>query len=194
MRRLVLVAVLLLSALVVEAAPVGGPATTLPGFQTGDAPWRRGTEYLRERLHAIGLPALKYEGTVLHIHQHLDIFVLGRHIVVPTGVGIAEDESYIAPIHTHDQTGVLHVESDDVQAFTVGQFFDIWGVRLSATCLGGHCVDDEHSLKIYVDGSEIAGDARAIELKRHQEIAIVYARRGAPPVKVPWIYNFPAEL
>lgn len=194
MRRLVLAAVLLLSSLGADAAPVNPPASPLPGLQTGEAPWRRGTDYLRERLRAIGLPALKQEGTVLHIHQHLDIFVLGRHILVPTDVGIAEDESYIAPIHTHDQTGVLHVESDDVQAFTLGQFFDIWGVRLSATCLGSHCVNDEHSLKVYVDGGEIAGDPRAIELKHHQEIAVVYARRGAPPVKVPWIYKFPADL
>jgi len=187
-------AVLLLSVLAADAAPVNPPSAPLPGLQTGDAPWRRGRDDLRARLHAIGLPALKQEGTVLHTHQHLDVFVLGRHIVVPTGVGIAEDESYIAPIHTHDQTGVLHVESDDVQPFTLGQFFDIWGVRLSATCLGGHCVDDEHSLKIYVDGSEIAGDPRAVALKQHQEIAIVYARRGTPPVTVPWIYNFPSDL
>ncbi len=70
---------------------------------------------------------------------------------------------------------MLHVESDEVQPFTLGQLFDIWGVRLSATCLGGHCVNDEHSLN-------------------HQEIAIVYARRGAAPVTVPWIYNFRSDL
>jgi len=175
-------------------AAVTSSDTPLPGLQTGEAPWRRGTEGLRERLSAIGLPALAQEGTVLHTHEHLDIFVLGRRVLIPANVGIDEQHGFIAPIHTHDETGILHVESDDVRAFTLGQFFDIWGVRLSEHCLGGYCAEEAHTLTVYVDGTPVATDPRAVELKHHEEIAIVFARRGDPPVSVPWIYNFPPGL
>ena len=193
MKPVALLSALLLCVALVEAAPVSPPLALLPGLQTGEAPWRRGSEFLRERLQAIGLPALKAEGTVVHTHEHLDIFVLGRHIQIPTGVGIDEQERFIAPIHTHDQTGVLHVESDEAREFTLGQFFDMWGVLLTESCLGAHCADADHTLKFYVDGREVP-DARAVELKHHMQIAIVYARRGAAPVNVPWIYKFPGDL
>ena len=166
---------------------------TLPGLQTGEAPWPPELDHLRERLHAIGLPALEAEGTVVHTHEHLDIIVNGRHILVPAGVGINEAQGFIAPIHTHDATGILHVESDEVRAFTLGQVFDIWGVRFTASCLGAHCVDEGHTLRTFVNGLDMPGDPRSIELEQHQEIAIVYAEKGAR-VAVPSSYRFPKDF
>jgi hypothetical protein len=159
----------------------------------GEAPWPPELDRLRERLHAIGLPALEAEGTVVHTHQHLDIIVNGRHISIPEGIGINEAQGFIAPIHTHDTTGILHVESDEVRAFTLGQVFDIWGVRFTANCLGAHCVDEGHTLRIFVNGLDMPGDPRSIELEPHQEIAIVYAEKGAR-VPVPSSYRFPKDF
>src|SRR6266851_3091024 len=149
MIRLVLAASLFLFACATQTGPGSG---TLPGLQVGPAPWLPETGTLRARLAAIGLPALEQEGTLVHTHQHLDIVVNGRPVEVPANVGINQTELYIAPIHTHDETGILHVESDEVRAFTLGQFFDIWGVRFTAACLGAYCADERHLLRVYVNG------------------------------------------
>src|SRR5712691_4730540 len=114
------IAVVVALVLAACATPAVRERAAVPGLQTGPAPWLPETATLRARLAAIGLPALEQEGTILHTHQHLDILVNGAAIEVPANVGINQTELYIAPIHTHDVTGILHVESDDVRAFTLG--------------------------------------------------------------------------
>ena len=105
---------------VVPRAPAG-----LPGELKGPAPWPANTAELRPRLTALGLPALAREGRALHIHQHLDVFVEGRRVTVPAGIGIDPAAGFIAPLHTHDATGVVHVESPSAKPFFLGQFFGV---------------------------------------------------------------------
>ena len=161
----------------------------LPGIQVGDAPWEAETAHLRERLDLIGLPALAAEGTGLHSHQHLDIFIHGHTVLVPAGIGIGPSRSYISPVHTHDGGGVIHVESPVVQTFTLGQFFDIWGVRLTAQCLGSHCTDAQGTLKVFVNGELAAGDPRNIALARRQEIVVAYGTEQESPKPIPFEYE-----
>src|SRR5881396_2786681 len=108
--------------------------------KTGPAPWPANTDKLKVRLSALGLPALSAEGTTLHIHQHLDLYVNGTKQVVPAQIGILTSPHVVfSPLHTHDTTGIIHVESPTVRSFTLGEFFDVWGVRFTPTCLGGYC-------------------------------------------------------
>jgi hypothetical protein len=84
-------------------APTG--PTALPGLQTGPAPWGANTADLAARLRAIGLPPLSAtEGTAVHIHQHLDIYVDGRPVPVPALIGIDPAVGF-APLHVHDTSG-----------------------------------------------------------------------------------------
>lgn len=62
----------------------------------------------------------------MHIHQHLDLYVDGRKVPVPAGIGIHPAVEF-APLHTHDASGVIHVESPTVRTYTLGQFFAVWG-------------------------------------------------------------------
>ena len=165
----------------------------LDSVSTSTAPWPAETAHLRERLSAIGLPALSNEGTALHIHQHLDIFIHGTTTPVPEGIGIheADGANFIASIHVHDTTGIVHVESPTVQTFTLGQFFDIWGVRLSSTCIGGYCSDGTNTFKLYVNGMLYADDPRKLELASHQEIVITYGTDAEVPKTIPSTYAFP---
>lgn len=167
---------------------------SLPGLQTGTAPWIAETDNLRARLSAIGLPALSAEGTALHTHQHLDITIHGVVASVPTDIGINEKERFISPIHVHDTTGIIHVESPVVQTFTLGQFFDIWGVKFTATCIGGYCADDANSLRVYVNGELQQGNPRNIALSAHQEIYISYGTAAEVAPIIPKEYRFPAGL
>jgi hypothetical protein len=165
----------------------------LPGIQTSVAPWPVETEYLRDRLSAIGLPALSSEGTALHIHQHLDIFVHGKPVAVPAEIGVNQKANFISPIHTHDATSVIHVESPTIQDFTLGQFFDIWGVQFTAQSIGGYTADATNALKVFVNGKEFIGDPRAIILVAHQEIVITYGTEKELPNPIPASYVFPAN-
>jgi len=166
-------------------------SSTLPGLQTGNAPWIAEIDHLKERLADIGLPALAEEGTVLHIHQHLDIFIHGKSVPVAAGIGINELAGFISPIHVHDDTGIIHVESPTIQTYTLGQFFDIWGVAFSANSIGGYTNDASSTLQVYVNGSKFNGDPRTLALAAHQEIVITYGTAEEQPV-IPSSFDFPA--
>jgi hypothetical protein len=139
-------------------------------------------------LQVLGLPALSQEGTVLHIHQHIDIFVDGNATVVPAGIGI-NPNNFISPIHTHDTSGVIHVESPTREDFTLGQFFAVWGVRFTPKRVGGYVSSASRPIRFYVGGTRVTSDPRDIVLSSHQEIAVVV---GASPGHVPSSYAFPA--
>jgi hypothetical protein len=176
-RKCIPVAVaLLLSAAISKGESAEKPADpmSLPGMQTGTAPWPPEIPNLLPRLNAIKLPALSAEGNALHIHQHLDIIINGKTVTVPSGIGINEIARFISPLHTHDVSGIVHVESDQVREFTLGQFFDVWGVRLTKDCIGGYCAKDSDKLRVFANGKLVNGDPRALVLSEHQEIAVVY--------------------
>ena len=170
------------------------PPASLPGQLTGPAPWPANVGDLAARLDALGLPALSQEGTALHIHQHLDVFVNGRRVVVPAGIGIDEVAQFISPLHTHDPSGIVHVESPDIRTFTLGQFFGVWGVRLTPRCLGGYCAAGARRLRVYVDGKPVPGDPRLVVLEPHEEIVVAFGTAAQLPRPLPSSYEFPAGL
>jgi hypothetical protein len=161
----------------------------LPGLQTGPAPWNAGLDTLPDRLDPVGVHALSNEGQVLHIHQHLDVFVNGKHEPVPQGVGIY-DGQFLTELHTHDATGIIHVESPVAKHFDLGQFFGVWGVRLNGDCVGGYC-RQVTPWTVYVNGRPYTGNPAELNLSEHQEIAFVI---GTPPKTIPSKYKFPPGL
>jgi hypothetical protein len=171
------------------SAPEVPKSNQLIGLQTGPAPWNTGLENLPDRLGPLGLHQLTNEGQVIHIHQHLDIFVNGKHEPVPANIGIY-DGQFLTELHTHDGTGIMHVESPTRRRFDLGQFFGVWGVRLNGDCVGGYC---QHVTpwRVYVNGRLYGGNPEALELKEHEEIAFVI---GTPPRKIPAKFAFPPGL
>jgi hypothetical protein len=163
-----------------------GPATA--------APWEANVAGLRARLHALGLPALRVEGRLLHTHEHLDLYLNGTHVAVPAGIGIGKDADgvFFSPLHTHDRTGILHVESSALRPYTLGEFFRVWGVRLTATCVGSYCAGDGRRVVAFVDGVRARGDPARIPLVRHEEIVITFGTAAELPQRIPSSYSFPA--
>jgi hypothetical protein len=161
----------------------------LIGLQTGPAPWNAGDDHMLDRLPQLGLKPLSVQGSVIHIHQHLDVYVNGKHITIPALIGIfasSSSEVIFADLHTHDTTGVLHVESATKRQFTLGEFFGVWGVRFTTTCIGGYC-KPQTPWKMYVNGVPYTGDPPGLVLRKHQEIVIAI---GKPPKKIPSTYAF----
>jgi hypothetical protein len=169
--------------------------------------WRAPNDPLERTVDA-GLDPARQEFLIHHNHAHLDVFVDGKAIAVPSGIGINIDDPEvrrfkapdgstdyggiercrrpcISPLHTHDGSGILHTESRTPQPNTLGQFFTEWGVPLSRSCVGKYC--EPQPVAFYVNGKPYAHDPRAIELTDRKEIAIVI---GTPPAKIPKTGNF----
>jgi sulfur carrier protein ThiS len=146
--------------------------------------------HLLANLQSAGLDALSAEGTVLHIHQHIDLIINGQAVEVPAAIGIGS--TFISPLHTHDTTGILHVESPVQKDFKLAQFFTEWGVTLSDTCIGSNCVDDTHKLIVAVNGTPVP-HVDDIILKAHNEIEIWYGDKNATPELIK-SYTFPSGL
>jgi hypothetical protein len=187
---LVVVGLIALGLLAQRGRSSNGPTpevdpNSLPGIQLTSAPWTPETSYLLERLHRVGLPALLKEGTQLHTHQHLDLFIDAHAVPVPAGIGIDQVGGFISPIHTHDKSGTIHIESPESGRYTLGQFFDVWGVRFTKDCIGSYCSAGDKALRVYVNGSIVGSDPRKVELEQGQEIAVTFGTTKELPDPIP---------
>jgi hypothetical protein len=147
-----------------------------------------------DHVTAAGLPFAE-EMLQVHYHAHLDINVDGKAVAVAQYIGFVVQGSNVqlAPLHTHDTTGIVHIENSVPATFVLGQFFIEWGVRFTATCLGAYCTGHGKELAVFVDGKRYQGDPTRLVLKKHQEIAVEYGRVGQLP-QPPSSYAFPAGL
>jgi hypothetical protein len=171
-------------------SPTQAGASPLPGASQGNQPWAPEYNHLSDRLAALGLPA--QDGTAFHIHQHLDISIDGTTVAVPELIGAETQLQSFAPIHTHDTSGVIHLESPVNQAFTLGDVFGVWGVYFTPDCLGAYCNVGDKTLRVFVNGKAFAGDFTKLVLKSHQEILVAYGTAAELPKKIPSSYTFPS--
>jgi hypothetical protein len=168
------------------AAPAGSASVL---GRTDNPPWNAPSD-VSAAVASAGLPMLGAEGTAVHIHAHLDIIVNGSAVQVPADIGVDDAQQKISPLHSHDTTGVIHIESPTKPAtFTLGQFFTQWQVSLSADHIGGLVSDNTRHLKVYVNGIPRDGDPAGIVLAAHDEIAIVYGT-DAQQSNVPHTYQW----
>ncbi|MEY2467990.1 MAG: hypothetical protein QOF21_688 [Actinomycetota bacterium] len=137
-----------------------------------------------DRIAEAGLPLLTAEGSIVHFHAHLDVFDNGERVTIPAGVGIDFERRVISPLHTHFDTGVLHVEAEADEPVTLGQFLMQWGVRVEGDCIGNVCAPDP--IAAYVNGVKQPGPVTEIVIKADLEIALIL---GTPPPTIPKGYT-----
>jgi len=93
-----------------------------------------GNAYANPPMDAMGM---------MHFHPSLTLVVDGKPAPVPAQIGIDptmwQNHSLdlygmkgMAPLHTHDTSGTIHIESYANRYYTFGQLLDIWGLDLSA--------------------------------------------------------------
>ncbi len=118
---------------------------------------------------------------LMHIHTNLTITLDSRPIVIPSQIGIDNSlwnghnlDKYgtpgmpmpggsmpvMAPLHTHDNLGLIHIESLINRDYTLGEFFNIWGVDLNGK-----------TVKATVNGKQVFGYKNII-LKDKENIAL----------------------
>ena len=129
------------------------------------------------------------EITTIHVHPWLQISInLGagiNNVTIPTAVGILDPQinngfagggSCFEPMHTHDSSGIIHVEAASVSTqYTIGAFFQIWQVTYGTvsfngasrpvvfnnTDILGYKTDSTHTLSLLVDGKNFTGTTYA---------------------------------
>ena len=91
-----------------------------------------------------------------HSHPNLVVTINGQGVVIPVTI----DPACPQPIHTHDSNGVLHIETDQNQNYTVGDWFLLWGhfandktqAIFNSTQIFNNRVDATHHITMTVNG------------------------------------------
>jgi hypothetical protein len=124
------------------------------------------------------------EVTTLHVHPWLQIVIStggnNASVTIPAAVGILDPQfqtsggvqvatggSCFEPMHTHDASGIIHIESAHItDQYTLGDFFNIWKVSypngvsvngvtspiiFNATDILGFKSGQGHTLSVLVD-------------------------------------------
>ena len=129
-----------------------------------------------------GIACQTNEQLAYHIHAHVSIYINGKLVSIPQGVGIATDGSCLYWLHTHDTTGVIHIESPTQKNYTLGNFFDEWSQRFSSLSYPSE-LDLTSGWQIWVNGKPYSGDFRNIQLTAHELITLAYNSPNAKPDK-----------
>jgi hypothetical protein len=135
------------------------------------------------------------EQLATHYHAHLQILYQGQSVKVPAQIGIKPTCFYW--LHTHDDTGVIHIEAPKSEAsrkFTLGDFFKIWGQPLSSKQVATIQVPAGQQLKVWVNGQPYTGDPAKIPLSSHEQIVLEIGPPFAdPPPAFTWDPNTYAQ-
>lgn len=138
-----------------------------------------------------GIQCSGKEQLVFHIHAHLAIYVNGSARTVPEGIGIMppRHETQNAAgvptvisgacfywLHSHTSDGILHIESPVQRTYTLGNWFDIWGIPLDSTHVG----PASGTVIAYLNGQVYSGDIRSIPLDVHNLIQLDVNGNVAP--------------
>ena len=104
----------------------------------------------------------------VHVHPQVSVFVDGNIEIVPANIGITSD--CMAEVHTHDMTGIVHVESVDLMRaddLTLSDLFGVWGKSMER---------EGYDLAVFLNG-ERSDDPPSIILRDKDNIEIRYAKK-----------------
>ena len=120
------------------------------------------------------------EQTAYHVHAHVTIWINGKQSLIPQYTGIASDGSCYYWLHTHDTTGVIHMEAPASRSFIFGNFLDEWSAHFSSLGYPPE-LDFTTGWKVWVDGKPYTGNFRNIPLVAHALITMAYDSPGVKP-------------
>ena len=123
-----------------------------------------------------------------HIHAHLTIYIDGQNVplVANTGiapVGVTSNASVTCYywLHTHDASGVIHIESPTTRLYPLSDFFDIWEKFSSSSSAFPTQLSSSAGWVIYVNGKQVNTDFNHLQLHAHDLITLAYNSPGIEP-------------
>src|SRR3989344_1201219 len=90
----------------------------------------------------------------LHWHPELSIYINSKKQLIPKDIGL---RAVHQPIHTHDDTGVIHMEMQGIvtdDQTKLGNFFKIWGKQFNKDCIFDSCNGKDRKMKMMVNGKQ----------------------------------------
>jgi hypothetical protein len=162
-------------------------AAEVDGTALGSAQWSDGDTASGGIGQAVGgltctAPAAAYT------YAHLSIFVNGQQVAIPANIGVVAPTLALQtgcsyPLRTDDLSGKIRFDAAAATAFTLGQFFSIWGQPLASTNVAGLTATP---VVAYTNNGgtlvKYTGDLTTIPLTSHSEITLLL---GTPPAQVP---------
>jgi hypothetical protein len=133
-----------------------------------------------------GIPCVAGEELTYHVHAHLTILDGGQRYEPPGNTGISLLHLCLYWLHTHDSSGMIHIEAPHRIKPTLGQFFDIWGEPLSRRQVWHFSVKPGQSMRVYVGTQLYRGDPRAIRLHAHTIVTLEIGPAFIPVPSVKW--------
>jgi len=91
----------------------------------------------------------QHVGMVRHDHAYLNISFSGTHQPINQLIGITS--ACTRPLHTHDATGVIHIESPVPHEFTLSDFFLVWNKVFSADQILDRQAGSGHTITMTVN-------------------------------------------
>jgi len=159
---------------------ISGPGlqTSQPASGPGEAAWKPEYAHLAERLKLIGIPPGGQEK--FHIHALLHIYVEGLLRPLAANIGLDPAKGLESSMHTHDATGIIHMEAPHPFNYTLGDFFSVWGVKLGPAQVGGLKGAGGDRLHFYLNGKPLRNPA-ALVLHKDDSIVIGYGPPSGYP-------------
>ena len=100
---------------------------------------------------------------VYHWHARLSIVSASTPVTIPGNVGLGFNCA--EPLHTHDESGQIHVETDVNRLYSIGDFFSIWGKSFGSPT------------QMQVNGTPVSPNPGVI-LYDQETVALTYASFG----------------
>jgi hypothetical protein len=110
-----------------------------------------------------GIQCDKVEHLVFHNHTKLVVKIQNKTQNIPGGLGILPNNC-IFWLHTHDESGIIHIESPLKQTYTLGQFLAIWKTFDDSSIINNlSAVSSINTINIFNNGVTVAVDPPSID-------------------------------
>ncbi len=123
----------------------------------------------------LAFACVTHTGIGYHVHPKLSIMVDGQPYPIPTNIGITP--SCMSSLHTHDATGVIHIESTIPRDFVLGDFFAVWGQPFSKEALLDKVADQSYEIVMTLNGERVDTYENTV-LRDLDEIVISYQKKS----------------
>jgi hypothetical protein len=177
-------------------ATVAVPTTTVPSptstsyigpqgvaIETGPFLAAAATTPLGEVVDGIQCQGLRQLAYTTYVH--LQVYVQGHARAIPGGIGLVDPTAAATNrglvfshqtcyywLHTRAADGLVQVESPTDRAYTLGDFFKVWGQPLSQDRVAG----SKGKVTAIVDGKRWTGNPQLIRLREHESIELAVGR------------------
>lgn len=131
-----------------------------------------------------------------HIHVHFTIYINGKQLTIPTGIGIPSDGTCFYWMHTHTDDGIIHIEAPQkLHNLALDDFMTLWQQGF-ATLNFPPQMTLSSGWKIFVNGKPFNGVVTSplfteVTFQPHDAVTLEYGSPNPPPDT---FYAFPVGL